>query len=351
MKSRVTVQDIADELGLSRNTVSKAFNGTGSISEETKERILKKAIELGYKQYAYMDSKPLNAQVPISKEIALLTCSMPNPSHFGFHLLSTFEAAISKSGYRLAMYMVREDDIAAMNFPINFSPDTISGLICIEMFSERYNQLICNLGLPTLFVDTCVMNPKTPLKADILLMESYNSVYSITKTFINHNYQKIGFLGDKNHCLSFYERWLGYKNALIDSGLTYNEDFCILDKDAAPYSDSDWLSKRIGALHQLPQAFICSNDYQAINAIKAIKRLGLSVPEDIFIVGFDDSPESKIIEPHLTTVHIPNTEMGTIAANQLLLRIQAPKSPFQTIHVQTQIKKRSSSGDINFSEY
>ncbi len=350
MKSRVTAQDIADELGLSRNTVSKAFNGTGSISDETKERVLNKAIELGYRQYTYMDSKPLNDQVSISKEIALLTCNMPTPSHFGFHLLSTFEAVISKSGYRLAMYMVREDDIAAMNFPINFSPNTTSGLICMEMFSESYNQLICNLGLPALFVDTCVMNPKSPLKADILLMESYNSVYSITKTLIDNNYKKIGFLGDKNHCLSFYERWLGYRNALIDYDLSYGEEFCILDKDTAPYSDSNWLSIRMKDLEQLPQAFICSNDYQAINAIRAIKRLGLSVPEDILIVGFDDSPESKIIEPHLTTVHIPNKEMGEIAANQLLSRIQAPESPFYTIHVQTQIKKRSSSGNIHFSE-
>lgn len=350
MKSRVTAQDIADELGLSRNTVSKAFNGTGSISDETKERILKKAIELGYKQYAYMDSKPLNDQISKAKEIALLTCSMPNTSHFGFNLLSTFEAVISKSGYRLAMYMVREDDINAMNLPINFNPDTISGLVCIEMFSESYNQLICNLGLPTLFIDTCVINPSSPLKADILLMESYNSVYSITKTLIDNNYLKIGFLGDKNHCLSFYERWLGYKNALIDYNLSYSEDFCILDKDSAPYSESDWLCKRIKGLQQLPQAFICSNDYQAINAIKAIKRLGLSVPEDILIIGFDDSPESKIIEPHLTTVHIPNSEMGAIAANQLLYRIQAPESPFSTIHVQTQIKKRSSSGSVLFSE-
>ena len=88
---KITVQDIADELGMSRNTVSKALNNTGLLAETTKSKIIQKAIEMGYKQFTYMNASPVSSKPTVNKDIALLTCSMPNSSHFGSNLLSGFE--------------------------------------------------------------------------------------------------------------------------------------------------------------------------------------------------------------------------------------------------------------------
>ncbi|WP_160690888.1 LacI family DNA-binding transcriptional regulator [Clostridium sp. C2-6-12] len=344
---KITVQDIADELGISRNTVSKALNNTGSLAEATKSKIIQKAIEMGYKQFAYINNTPsISSNIPLNKEIALFTRSMPNSSHFGSHLLSGFEEKISNQGYRLSMYVIRDNELNSLNLPFNFKPESVDAIICIELFDKKYSDLICELDIPTLFVDSPSNHNISPVNSDILLMENYHSIYNITKTLINNNKTNIGFVGDIFHCESFYERWKGYCSALLDSNISLDTNNCILEKDKEPYGDPEWLGNKIIEISVLPDAFICANDFIAIDVIRALKHKNISVPENILICGFDDSMESKIIEPHLTTVSIPSYEMGDIAANLLLSRIDNPAIPFRTIHVRTSPKFRESTGDI-----
>ncbi|OPJ65964.1 LacI family DNA-binding transcriptional regulator [Clostridium chromiireducens] len=347
LNKKITVQDIADELGISRNTVSKALNNTGTLADATKSKIIKKAMEMGYKQFAYVNNaSSISSNISVNKEIALFTRSMPNSSHFGSHLLSGFEEKISTLGYRLSMYMVRDNEVNSSSLPFNFNPESVDGIICIEMFDKKYSKLICELEIPTLFIDSPSNHDNMPVNADILLMENYYSIYNITKTLINNNKTNIGFIGDIYHCESFYERWKGYCSALLDSNIPVDINNSILENDKEPYGDSEWLGNRIMQIQILPQAFICANDFIAINVIKALKYKNISVPDDILICGFDNSIESKIIEPHLTTVSIPSYEMGDIAANLLLSRIDNPSTPYRTMHVRTSVKFRESTGNI-----
>jgi Transcriptional regulators len=347
LNKKITVQDIADELGISRNTVSKALNNTGILAEATKSKIIKKAMEMGYKQFAYVNSaSSISSNISVNKEIALFTRSMPNSSHFGSHLLSGFEEKISTQGYRLSMYVIRDNELNSSSLPFNFKPDSVDAIICIELFDKKYSQLICELGIPTLFVDSPSNHDSSPVNADILLMENYHSIYKITKNLINNNKTNIGFVGDIFHCESFYERWKGYHSALLDSKIPLDNNNCILEDDKKPYVDPEWLGNKIIEIPVLPDAFICANDFIAINVIKALKHKNISVPDDILICGFDNSIESKIIEPHLTTVSIPSYEMGDIAANLLLSRIDNPSIPYRTMHVRTSVKFRESTGNI-----
>nr|WP_312291981.1 LacI family DNA-binding transcriptional regulator [Clostridium chromiireducens] len=347
LNKKITVQDIADELGISRNTVSKALNNTGTLADATKSKIIKKAMEMGYKQFAYVNNaSSISSNISVNKEIALFTRSMPNSSHFGSHLLSGFEEKISNQGYRLPMYVIRDNELNSFTLPSNFNPETVDGIICIELFDKKYSQLICELGIPTLFVDSPSNHNSSPVNADILLMENYHSIYRITKSLINNNKTNIGFVGDIFHCESFYERWKGYRSALLDSEIPLDNNNCILEDDKKPYMDPEWLGNKIIELPVLPDAFICANDFIAINVIKALKHKNISVPDDILICGFDNSIESKIIEPHLTTVSIPSYEMGDIAANLLLSRIDNPSTPYRTMHVRTSVKFRESTGNI-----
>jgi LacI family transcriptional regulator len=347
LNKKITVQDIADELGISRNTVSKALNNTGTLADATKSKIIQKAIEMGYKQFAYVNSvSSISSNISVNKEIALFTRSMPNSSHFGSHLLSGFEEKISTQGYRLSMYVIRDNELNSSSLPSNFKPDSVDAIICIELFDKKYSQLICELGIPTLFVDSPSNHDSSPVNADILLMENYHSIYRITKTLINNNKTNIGFVGDIFHCESFYERWKGYRSALLDSKIPLDNNNCILEDDKRPYGDPEWLGNKIIEIPVLPDAFICANDFIAINVIKALKHKNISVPDDILICGFDNSIESKIIEPHLTTVSIPSYEMGDIAANLLLSRIDNPSIPYRTMHVRTSVKFRESTGNL-----
>lgn len=346
-KKKITIKDIADELNLSRNTVSKALNNTGILAESTKSKIITKAIEMGYKQFTQRTDISLTSSPILTKEIALLTCSMPNTSHFGYHVLSGFEKEISDCGYKLSMYVVRDNELNSHCLPSNLDLDTVKGIICIEMFDKDYSDLICNLNIPTLFVDCPNTHDTPPINADILLMENYHSLYYMTKTLLNNNKLNIGFIGDPYHCESFYERWKGYRSALLDSKIPLDFNNCILENDKEPYADPEWLGNKILQMPVIPQAFVCANDYLAINTIKALKHKKISVPDDILICGFDNSTESKIIEPHLTTASIPSYEMGDVAASLLLSRISTPSIPFRTVHIRTSVKFRESTGSIN----
>lgn len=345
MALKVTIQDIATELGLSRNTVSKALNNTGVLADATKDKILQKATEMGYKHFAYINPNVINSKRGENREIALFTCSMPNNSHFASHLLNTFQEKISEQGYRLSIYMIRENELETLSMPSNYNSVSTDAIICIEMFNLEYSKKICELGVPTLFVDTVANTTATQLNADLLYMENHDSIYKIVTNFIEKGIKNIGFAGDIYNCQSFYERWCGYKDALADSKIELTLDNCFIKSDEKPYGDSDWLSEELSKLIKLPEVFVCANDFVAIDIMRALKKLDLNVPDDIMICGFDNSAESRIIEPHLTTVHIPSDAMGYIAAEMILSRIEHPDMPYRSMHVKTDIKYRASTRD------
>ncbi|MGR6761845.1 substrate-binding domain-containing protein [Paenibacillus sp. T2-29] len=333
-KEKVTIQDIADALGISRNTASKAINGSDSIPVDTRNKVIKKAIELKYKQFAYVETDSI---IPKNQgNIALFTCNLPNSSHFGSFLISGLEKRISAEGYNLSIHIVRENETQAGTLPNNFEASKVDGIICIEMFDPQYSELVTSLGLPTIFIDCSVDIFCPDLKADLLLMENEHSVYFVTKSLIDRGFARIGFAGDYKHCKSFNERWVGYNRALIEAGLSVDLSCCIVDQDRNFFSESDWMDKQLEGMSALPSAFVCANDFIAVSVMKALKNKNLKIPEDIAVFGFDNAPESRIVEPHLSTVHIYNNEMGITAAEMLLARVKDPSRPYQITHIRTE---------------
>lgn len=347
-KRRITMQDIANELGLSRNTVSKAMNNTGSIADETREKILQTATEMGYKQFALFPQLP-QASTPLapqrSKEIALFTHSLLGTSHFGSRLLDSFQKKIGEFGYKLSIYMIRDYELEQLVYPANFNQAHTAGILCLELFSEAYSRFLCKQSTPILFVDTVVNHIDLNLSADLLYMENKTSSYMMLKSIVDQGYKNISFVGDYYHCQSFYERWNAYCHIMADQNLPVQNDNCILDNDSSPYSDESWLRNRIRLLPSLPDLFFCANDFLAISMLKALKAMNIAVPSDVMVCGFDNSPEATIIEPSLTTVNIPSSSMGYTAAEMLLSRIEHPKMPYRTTYIKTDIIYRASTNN------
>lgn len=340
-KTKVTIQDIADSLGLSRNTVSKALNNHISIPDETRNKVIRKAIEMNYKQFAYFEQEVISTKK--SGNIALLTANMPNNSHFGTSLLSGLEQKISSEGFNLSIHMVRENELNTLALPVNFDKSKVDGIVCIELFNKNYSDFITSLEIPTLFIDASADLAFIEMKADILLMENSHSTFSITKCLIEEGLSTVGFIGDYHHCMSFYERWDGFNKALVTARIDLDESLCILEEDRY-VADYQWLKQRLANMEKLPSAFVCANDFIAIHVIRILKELNIRIPDEIKVCGFDNAPESRIVEPHLTTVHIYRSEMGFLAAEMLLSRIQNPDRPPQVTHVKTTPVFRQSTG-------
>ncbi|HJA93467.1 MAG TPA: LacI family DNA-binding transcriptional regulator [Candidatus Eisenbergiella merdipullorum] len=338
MGKKVTIQDIADALGVSRNTVSKALNNTGILAESTRHRVLEKAAELGYKQFVYYPEAVSVSSAP-TRELALFTQSMPRGSHFGSYAINTFQERISANGCRLSIFLIREPEISALQLPIGFDRDRTDGIVCIELFDPEYTKMLGKLGIPILFMDTSANLDFYQVNADLLLMENHDSVYRLTASLIRNGCRRLSFAGDIRHCLSFYERWQGFSDALRDAHL---EPFGTRFLGKEVFQNIQDLSAAISQLPGLPEVFICANDFIALDLIRALKKHGIEVPDDVSIAGFDDAPESRVVEPHMTTVHIPSTQMGYIAADMLLSRIENPDMPYRITHVRTDICYRAS---------
>lgn len=343
MNKRITIQDIANSLGLSRNTVSKALNGTGILSETTKKQVLLKAAELGYKQYAPL-SEIFETNDTQIKELALFTQNMPTSSHFASIMLDSFQEKISSKHYKLSIFLIRNNEINSCSLPNGFDAKNYHGIICVELFDLNYTKMLSDLNIPLLFVDSASRIDFSEFNADFILMENRFSVYKLTKSLINNNCKELAFAGYIDNCQSFYERYLGFNDAMKENNLSPTTR---LFETKSAFSNTDSLVTCINSLNKIPDVFVCANDFVAIDMIKALRKCSFKIPCDILISGFDDSSESKIIEPHLTTISIPSYDIGIIAADMLLSRIKNPDLSYRTIYVNTSIKYREST-QINY---
>ena len=357
MANRVTIQDIADALGLSRNTVSKAINNTGVLADATRDRILKKAMEMGYKQFSYTaifedisKQEDTPSTLPKNREIALLTTTFLGDSHFSSTMLDKFHREISQLHYSLSMHRISSSELKQQKLPVTLDLSRISGIICYEVFDHNYSKMLCDLEIPILFVDSPVIGLNEPLKADCLYMDNHSCIYSFLQEMIRRGKTSFGFVGEQLHCQSFWERHMAFRDALYLLNQPYKEEYCMLgNKEGVENPGSseyrEYLTERFKNLNQLPEVLVCANDFVALDTMHVLRELGYSVPEDVCICGFDDSPESKIIDPSLTTIHIHSQIMGFSAVHLLMSRIKNPSLNYRTMYTETSLIYRKSTGD------
>ncbi|MBQ9349332.1 MAG: LacI family DNA-binding transcriptional regulator [Oscillibacter sp.] len=357
MAKRVTIQDIAEELGISRNTVSRAINNSGGLAEATREKILQKAVEMGYKQFSYLDTLSALAAKPSSaallsdasrtgvetllpdtsgKEIAILTAKYLDYSHFASPMLDKFQQELAELGYTMNTHRIRPEHIETHTLPATFRPERAAAAVCIEVFDRQYAEMVCGLDIPVLFVDAPAMFCGGALPADLLIMENISEIARFTGSLLRRGLTRIGFVGDYAHCQSFFERYISFRTAMLFHDVPVREEYCVKSTDRTV------IQKRVQAMKPLPEAFICANDFLAIDVLDVLRTMGKSVPEDVLLCGFDDSPEAVRTMPPLTTIHIHTQIMAVSAVQLLLTRMRQPDMEYRIVHTQTDLVLRSS---------
>lgn len=161
---------------------------------------------------------------------------------------------------------------------------------------------------------------------------------------------RFGFVGERYHCQSFWERYMAFRNAMVLLDQPYQEEYCILgnkegveDPNSEDYQE--YLTQCFQKFDRLPEVLLCANDFVAMDTMHVLRRLGYSIPRDVYICGFDDSPESKIITPPLTTIHIHSQIMGFSAVHLLMSRIKNPSLNYRTVYAETSLIYRESTDD------
>ncbi len=322
MKTSVTIKDIAEQLNLSRNTVAKALNGK-YVPEATRIRVLNKAIELNYKS--------LNTKIVEKKEekykILLLACQPLNNLRFFYPIIKEIEnyCFINKHDLFQFTYNTSISTFDALKDYIDNL--NINGIIAIESFDSNFVNKLFKLNLPITFIDCCTNFSSFTGSYDIVETSNFTPIFDITKSLINqYNLKHFTYVGDETHCLSFQKRYHGMLCGLFSMGLSHTKDEDILKSDNFDYGNIEMLKSAIINLKYKTDCFICSNDFIARNICKALESFGKKIPDDAFVVGFDNVPESVASSPKITTVSSDSKEIGNKSIVTLINRIKNPNT-------------------------
>ncbi len=348
MGKKTTIQDIADALGISRNTVSKAINNSDGIADATREKILQKAIEMDYKQFSYVSTllsagQGETAGTEHKGTIALFNITYLSNSHFASTMMDKIHEEISRLGYSFVINRVSHENIENLTLPKTFDKDQVTAIICTEIFDPAYSDMICSLGIPVLFVDGPARRGARSVQADQLMMDNKTEITRFVTSLIDRGITRIGFIGDYDHCQSFWERYNAFRFAMISADVAIDKRFILKPHETFNRNLMiDELGDLLDNLDEMPDAFICANDFVAIDAMQLLAQRDRKLLKKIRFLGFDDSHESRIFYPALSTVHIHSQAMAFSALHLLVSRIEEPSLDYRTIYVSTDLVLRES---------
>lgn len=336
MKNSVTIQDIANTLNLSRNTVSKVLNGK-SVPLKTRNAVISAAIEMGYKGYKLAATTETSMG---EKRFVLLSSRLLMNMDYYVYVLRGLTESLTNYDIELIQFNITTQN-SFKKFKNYLSDNKVDGIICIEFFEPDYICELLMLEHAFAFLDFPLVD--YPLKGnyDIVLPESQDTIKHFCMQMIREKQcRSFGFVGDYLHCRSFYERFTGMREALFLSNLPVDLQYSILNKDSTPYTTEE-LMKAVTQLPAIPDCFVAANDSIALNLMESLNRLHIRVPEETKIIGFDNITKSKNAVPPLSSVNVNKTSLGKRITALLLERIANPKQTNQIIYISSRVVLRS----------
>ncbi|WP_019420227.1 LacI family DNA-binding transcriptional regulator [Paenibacillus sp. OSY-SE] len=316
MKS--TIYDVARAAGVSIATVSKVVNQTGNISEKTRERVLHIMKELQY-QPSVVASALTGKK---TSTFGLLISDLANP--FFAEVARNLEDQAQAVGYSIVMCSTDNKDDKGLNYISLLQRKQIDGLIVACQFSKwSLLQDSVTANFPVVLFSKDIPS----LSMHTVTVDDYKGGYEAIQHLISLGHSRIGVVTEDSP--SGDHRVLGAKQAMSDSGITVNDDWIV--KVNSSIEDGCEGAARVLQLEHRPTALFTCNDLIAVGSMQSAQRLGLSVPDDLSIIGFDDTILSKIVVPRLTTILQPIQEMAKETVQLLLRQSDTPDMPKQKI--------------------
>lgn len=339
---KVTIQDVAKELNLSRNTVARALNNSDTVAYETRYMVIEKACEMGYQKVSPSALNELRLHGNRGEHRSVLVLARREISVFWNSIIMGISDMLNQNGCRLLFDFVGEEDERRLVLPLDFTEE-LDGVILISVFSREYLLEILKKGLPTVCLDFSESVGKTEYPVDVVISEGMQSVRTITRQLIKQGLKRIGFVGDISYCRTIRDRYTGYMAALGEFGILSAPDLVAVKHVPGRYYTEGEIEAYLDGIREMPEAIVCANDVIAMLIVKALRARGISVPQDVAVTGFDNQEELSRIDPFLTTVRVGNTRLGKRLAYQLFFRLQHKEFPGEVVTVDTEVVFRASS--------
>jgi LacI family transcriptional regulator len=336
MEKKVSMQDIADQINISKNSVSQALSGKPGVSEETRRLVQNAADELGYQYQTNRKQKQAEKCAP--KNIALIA------SEYAFSLKSFFgeiylsvEKELRDRGMNLFIEPINNDSKKNLILPALLSNYEIDGILILSHISTDYIAKIINTGIPTVLID----HHSPYLQADSILTNNRFGAYRAVEHLIQFGHRDIAFVGDVDFSPSYQERLEGYLIALKKYGIQPNPN--IIFSNAQETQDE--ITMLFESLQIRPTAWFCVNDGHGFLVTSVLQQKGLKVPEEASVCSFDNGQLSQISTPKITTIDIDLNYFGKKAVEQLCWRIDHKDEPIHEVLLPTKLIIRESTAE------
>ncbi len=325
----VTIRDVAKRAGVSPSTASRALNGKGRMRPETRARVLRAAKELGYRPNVH--AKGLATRVTGCIGVVIAARHLPVERSFYGLVLEAMESTLAREGYHVVFSVLREQAP-----PKCAQEGRVDGLALLG--TDIGPELVLSLReeLPVVLVDNALPG------VDSVLPDNEGGARAGVEHLIAHGHREIAFVAETLADPSFARRLGGYQAALAAHGLPYRDEL-VVEGGRRPGS---WqlAMEKLFTLKRLPTAIFAANDPMAIGAMRTLQERGISVPEDVAVVRFDDGDLAPYVSPPLTSVFVPRWEMGEVAARRLLELVRGEEPRARQVVLATELVVRRSCG-------
>jgi LacI family transcriptional regulator len=331
---KITMQDIADTLNVSRVTVWKVFNNYPGVSDSLRQQIMTKAQELGYLKVSQLQTAEPTANIPESDVPATVSIvvSRPDSSLFWMNIIHCIAKELAKQNVNLMYTYLPSKYSDSYTLPTSLSNGTVQGIIMLNVYDATFLQMLNELKIPKVFLDIVTSFPEDTLTGDLVLLEGHNSICKITNSIIQKGRTEIGFIGATDYARTNLDRYTGYAAAMKQNNLPINPKLC-LTGDIGIYTYIEEINDFLSHLKQMPQAFVCVSDYVAHFLLQYLSEHNIKVPDDIAVSGYDGSTEYGDLANYLTTVQVDTHALGRRLVKQLLYRMNDPDAPIETVYL------------------
>jgi len=334
----VTQKEVAEALGLSIMTVSRALNNRSNVNPKTKKRIQEVAEKMGYMPNDVAKSL-------VSKRTNTIGVVIPEIGHAFFpEVVRGIDEVLGDAHYQIFLTNSSENFEKEKQSIKALRAKRVDGLLVstsIKSTDYSFFENLKNGGVKIVFFDRCIHD----LGISCVGVNDRVASRHITEHLIKNGYKKIAYLSGPPEVTIGRERLAGFRDALENAGIELNEKRII--ESGLTESDGREAMQKLLALpkEDQPDAVATVNDPSALGAIEAIKKAGLSIPDDIAIVGFTNEVRASIIDPPLTTINQPAYDIGKKAAEKLIRTIEDENEPIENVELIANLVIRKSCGN------
>lgn len=314
-----TMKDIARLAQVSTSTVSHVINGSRFVSDEIRDKVMRIVVELNYTPSYIARS----LKVKTTKTIGLLVTATNNP--FFYEVMAGVEQYCQKNQYNLIIATTGGDGKRLQQNLQTLIHKQVDGVLLMCGDSRFQADMELEVSLPLVVMDWWF----TELNADKILENSEYGGYLATKSMVDAGHQKIGIITGNLRKSVAKNRLQGYKKALSEANIVLNPDWIV--ESHFDFEGGIVGAQKLLSLSDRPTAIFCCSDTIAIGAYQAIQNQGLRIPQDISIMGYDDIELARYLFPSLSTISQPKAELGKLAVETLLQRIQEPNENYRTL--------------------